>query len=164
MALAVPLSRFTSPVGGGSAFFVRPLEHVIMKKLFPEYLDRGQYFIRWLLWMVLVFIGIYSGLPVPPLIFMLFILRFVFMDIPRFRSIGRPPWYVVLLLIPLVNLYFQIVLLAEAPFYKLPTTAKEIELAKKESEKWQEMRAKGDPVAKWAEEHKLDNNKDDKVA
>ena len=24
MALSVPLSRFTSPVGGGSAFFVRP--------------------------------------------------------------------------------------------------------------------------------------------
>jgi hypothetical protein len=28
LALAVPLSRFTSRVGGGSAFFVRPLGHV----------------------------------------------------------------------------------------------------------------------------------------
>jgi hypothetical protein len=27
LALAVPLSRFTSQVGGGSAFFVRPLDH-----------------------------------------------------------------------------------------------------------------------------------------
>ncbi len=27
MALAVPLSRFTPRVGGGSAFFVRPLRH-----------------------------------------------------------------------------------------------------------------------------------------
>ena len=27
MALFVPLSRFTSTVGGGSAFFVRPLRH-----------------------------------------------------------------------------------------------------------------------------------------
>ena len=33
MALAVPLSRFTSRVGGGSAFFVRPFLHA-MKKLF----------------------------------------------------------------------------------------------------------------------------------
>ena len=30
MALAVPLSRFTSQVGGGSAFFVRPLTHATM--------------------------------------------------------------------------------------------------------------------------------------
>ena len=29
MALAVPLSRFTSRVGGGSAFFVRPLRHAM---------------------------------------------------------------------------------------------------------------------------------------
>ena len=28
MALAVPLSRFTSLVGGGSAFYVRPLDHI----------------------------------------------------------------------------------------------------------------------------------------
>jgi len=31
LALAVPLSRFTPRVGGGSAFFVRPL-HTFMKK------------------------------------------------------------------------------------------------------------------------------------
>ena len=35
MALAVPLSRFTSRVGGGSAFFVRPLSHA-MKKIFSS--------------------------------------------------------------------------------------------------------------------------------
>ena len=29
MAPAVPLSRFTSPVGGGSAFYVRPLMHAL---------------------------------------------------------------------------------------------------------------------------------------
>jgi len=28
LALAVPLSRFTPRVGGGSAFFVRPISHV----------------------------------------------------------------------------------------------------------------------------------------
>ena len=32
MAIAVPLSRFTSLVGGGSAFFVRPLAHMTFKK------------------------------------------------------------------------------------------------------------------------------------
>jgi len=141
-----------------------------MKILFPEYLDRLQYFIRWLLWIVVAYIGYTSDLPIHPLVVMLLILRFVCMDMPRFRSIGKPSWYVVILLIPLVNLYFQIVLFAQAPFYsyggagKPPQTAKEIELAKKESEKWQEMRAKGDPVAKWAEEHKLDSSKDDHVA
>ena len=30
LALAVPLSRFTSRVGGGSAFFVRPLDHLFI--------------------------------------------------------------------------------------------------------------------------------------
>ena len=30
MALAVPLSRFASQVGGGSAFYVRPTHHKIM--------------------------------------------------------------------------------------------------------------------------------------
>ena len=33
MALAVPLSRFTSRVGGGSAFFVRPLDTMKITKL-----------------------------------------------------------------------------------------------------------------------------------
>ena len=44
MALAVPLSRFTSRVGGGSAFFVRPL-HIIMK--IPPVLSgvAGEYFV-----------------------------------------------------------------------------------------------------------------------
>ena len=33
MALAVPLSRFTPQVGGGSAFFVRQQDHTIMKNI-----------------------------------------------------------------------------------------------------------------------------------
>ena len=32
MALAVPLSRFTSQVGGGSAFYVRPLVYVMITR------------------------------------------------------------------------------------------------------------------------------------
>jgi hypothetical protein len=37
LALAVPLSRFTSRVGGGSAFFVRHLDHATMT---PEQEDK----------------------------------------------------------------------------------------------------------------------------
>jgi hypothetical protein len=33
LALAVPLSRFTSQVGGGSAFYVRPLDHAMSKSI-----------------------------------------------------------------------------------------------------------------------------------
>ena len=33
MALAVPLSRFTPRVGGGSAFYVRPLDHAMRFRL-----------------------------------------------------------------------------------------------------------------------------------
>ena len=33
MALAVPLSRFTSQVGGGSAFFVRRIDHHFMSRI-----------------------------------------------------------------------------------------------------------------------------------
>ena len=33
MALSVPLARFTSQVGGGSAFYVRPHSHTFMKIL-----------------------------------------------------------------------------------------------------------------------------------
>jgi len=34
LALSVPLSRFTSRVGGGSAFYVRPLEHAMLMRTF----------------------------------------------------------------------------------------------------------------------------------
>jgi mannose-6-phosphate isomerase-like protein (cupin superfamily) len=36
LALAVPLSRFTSQVGGGSAFFVRQKTPAFMSETFPE--------------------------------------------------------------------------------------------------------------------------------
>jgi hypothetical protein len=39
LALAVPLSRFTSQVGGGSAFFVRRIERVAMNLSNPELKD-----------------------------------------------------------------------------------------------------------------------------
>jgi hypothetical protein len=45
LALAVPLSRFTSRVGGGSAFYVRPLGYFMTNKT-PQ--QRGS---RWI-WLV----------------------------------------------------------------------------------------------------------------
>ena len=36
MALAVPLSRFTSQVGGGSAFYVRRLRAILLMKKKPK--------------------------------------------------------------------------------------------------------------------------------
>jgi hypothetical protein len=43
LALSVPLSRFTSRVGGGSAFYVRPL---CMRQIFPEFIRMRR---RWFL-------------------------------------------------------------------------------------------------------------------
>ena len=37
MALSVPLSRFTSQVGGGSAFFVRPRQHTTTQNMFTKH-------------------------------------------------------------------------------------------------------------------------------
>jgi len=37
LSLAVPLSRFTSRVGGGSAFFVRPLDHAMKYQLVLQF-------------------------------------------------------------------------------------------------------------------------------
>ena len=56
MALSVPLSRFTSRVGGGSAFFVRPLDTPFMIRALiltltlacglPCMAESGQHFLR----------------------------------------------------------------------------------------------------------------------
>ena len=47
MALAVPLARFTPRVGGGSAFFVRPLDaHETYPYFFIHYRDGGILLLR----------------------------------------------------------------------------------------------------------------------
>jgi cytochrome c oxidase assembly factor CtaG len=51
LALAVPLSRFPSRVGGGSAFYVRPLHTITMK-------TKTKYTI---VWTVLFFLGTLFG-------------------------------------------------------------------------------------------------------
>ena len=50
MALAVPLSRFTPQVAGGSAFFVRLLDHAMISKRQ-----------KWIMWSVFVVLILLSG-------------------------------------------------------------------------------------------------------
>jgi hypothetical protein len=117
LALAVPLSRFTPRVGGGSAFFVR---HHRVKTLIPNTLNRMEYFVR-----LLIFIGacIILSLSARPFqhqipvwftvfsVCILFIIRFICMDISRCRSMQWSPWLVLLLVIPVVNLVMQLFLI-----------------------------------------------------
>jgi uncharacterized membrane protein YhaH (DUF805 family) len=97
-----------------------------MKKLFPEKLERLQYFIRLLIYFVSVlvaaafilpltkFLNIPSFLPLI-VIFTIALLRIPCLDIPRFRSIGWSPWLVLLFFIPFVNFIMQLLLLFVPP-------------------------------------------------
>jgi hypothetical protein len=97
-----------------------------MKALFPEKLERLQYFIRWLIYLVSVaviaafllplpkFIGVPTWLPLIVII-PLILLRFPCLDIPRFRSMGWSPWLVLLFLVPLVNFIMQLLLFFVPP-------------------------------------------------
>jgi hypothetical protein len=92
-----------------------------MKTLFPQTLKRLDYALRFVLWFIGVpviaafllplpkYIGIPEWLPIV-IIILLIPLRFPCADIPRFRSFGWSPWLVLLLFIPLVNLYIQLML------------------------------------------------------
>jgi hypothetical protein len=100
------------------------------RKLFPERIERLDYFLRWLLFFILgsvvaafllplpKYIGIPHWLPFVVVI-LLFLLRFPCADIPRFRSIGWSRWLALLFIIPIVNIVIQLML-----FFK---PAKEVE-------------------------------------
>ena len=132
MALSVPLSRPTLRVGGGSAFFVR--RHLV-KPLFPQTLNRLEYFVRLLLFLAGAVILCLSARPFEAAIpvwldvlsvCILFAIRFMCLDIPRCRSICWSPWLVSLLVIPIVNLVIQLLLLfvpAQTPNNSLQATA-----------------------------------------
>ncbi len=102
------------------------MNYKIMKTLFPEKLERLQYFIRLLIYFVstlvsvafLVPLGNFIGVPIwlpIILIILVFLLRFPCLDIPRFRSMGWSPWLVLLFLVPLVNCVMQLLLLFTPP-------------------------------------------------
>jgi uncharacterized membrane protein YhaH (DUF805 family) len=98
-----------------------------MKILFPEELTRLQYLIRWLIFFViflvvdvLLFYTMPKAFGVPNWLQFVIIVPLLFMrvpclDIPRLRSIGWSPWLVLLLLIPFINLIFQLVLFTMPP-------------------------------------------------
>jgi uncharacterized membrane protein YhaH (DUF805 family) len=102
------------------------MNYKIMKTLFPEKLERLQYFIRLLMYFVSVlvaaafflplakFIDVPSWLPLV-VIFPLALLRIPCLDIPRFRSMGWSPWLALLFFIPLVNFIVQLLLLFVPP-------------------------------------------------
>ncbi len=91
------------------------------RKLFPEKIGRLDYFLRWLLFLILVpvvaafllplpkYIGIPEWLPFVVVI-LLFLLRFPCADIPRFRSIGWSPWLALLFIVPIINFVIQLML------------------------------------------------------
>jgi uncharacterized membrane protein YhaH (DUF805 family) len=97
-----------------------------MKTLFPEKLERLQYFIRLLIYFVSVaviaalllplanVIGVPAWLPFIVIV-PLFLLKIPCLDIPRFRNMGWSPWLVLLFFIPIVNFIMQLLLLFVPP-------------------------------------------------
>ena len=87
-----------------------------MNTLFPERLARLQYLVRFLIWFVaftvvsaLLFsmvkaFGIPDWLPFIVVV-PLFLMRFPCLDIPRCRDMGWSPWRLLLLLVPIANLF-----------------------------------------------------------
>lgn len=98
-----------------------------MKKLFPEKLGRLQYFIRCLIYLVVISVvlpwPLGLGGTVASLVF--FALKLMFLDTPRIRSTGWPSWVILFFLVPIVNLVFQVVLFFVRPKNLMPNTALE---------------------------------------
>ncbi len=91
------------------------------RTVFPEKIQRLDYLLRWLLFLIVVPVIAAFLLPLPlyvpiprwlpfVVIILLVFLRFPCADIPRFRSIGWSPWLALLFLVPLVNLVVQLLL------------------------------------------------------
>jgi len=96
------------------------------KLLFPETLTRLQYLIRFLIWAFVFLVvsallfpmikafGIPDWLPFV-IIVPLFLMRFPCLDIPRCRDMGWSPWRLLLLLVPIVNLFMVLSLFVWPP-------------------------------------------------
>lgn len=89
-----------------------------MKMLFPQIVNRLEYFVR-----LVIFLGFASVLCLlaRPLqipiwldilaVCILFAIRFACMDIPRLRGMRWSPWLALLLVVPIVNIVIQLILL-----------------------------------------------------
>ncbi len=106
------LSRPTTPGEVKTGTFFRPTT-----------LGRKKYAIRWLVWVLTFLVGSASLELAPslrsvsfPIWFILFIsYKIIYLDIPRIRNAGASPLFLLLLLIPLVNLGLLIFLFAAPP-------------------------------------------------
>jgi hypothetical protein len=103
-----------------------------MTALIPQTLNRLEYLLRLLIFLgasILLSLSARSFQREIPLWFTVvsvgiwFIIRFIWLDIPRCRSMGWSPWLVMLLVIPIVNLAMQLLLLIIPA--KMPPTALE---------------------------------------
>jgi uncharacterized membrane protein YhaH (DUF805 family) len=97
-----------------------------MQTLFPETLTRLQYLVRFLIFMVafvVVSMLLYFGFKAvgladsvfPLIVIALVLMRFPCLDIPRLRNMGWSPWLSLLILIPIINLIFQLALFTMPP-------------------------------------------------
>jgi hypothetical protein len=102
---------------------------IILKKeerdtrMMPARLNRKQYAIRWLAWVVaLVTIGALFELApaLQPGVFIIWVFaamiyKIIGMDIPRIKNAGMSPWLLLLFLVPLANLVMLVLLFAAPP-------------------------------------------------
>jgi hypothetical protein len=91
-----------------------------MKTCFPLTLNRLEYLVRLLIFtgivLFLSFLAKHFGPPIPLwlgiiIICILFVIRFECLDIPRCRSMQWPLWFVLLLIIPMVDIVIQILMI-----------------------------------------------------
>ena len=91
-----------------------------MNTLFPTRLDRVQYLVRSLIYLVTVtvisllppiigYMGLAEWTLWPFIVFTLALvaLKFPCLDIPRIRSIGWSPWFLLLFIVPVVGFILQ---------------------------------------------------------
>lgn len=88
-----------------------------MRHLFPREIGRVNYLLRWIIlagaaFGLLVAAKRIDGFDVPATILVctLFVLRFPCLEIPRIRNIGWSPWVLLLLFVPVINVFLQLCL------------------------------------------------------
>lgn len=87
----------------------------IIEFLFPKQLARLAYFFRVLLWNVLVWFSFdfIEPEPLPEVIYGISILVYLvfFIILPRLRDAGMSAWWLILILVPVVDFFLGVVLL-----------------------------------------------------
>ena len=92
-------------------------------RMMPARLNRKQYAIRWLVWVValVTIVALLELLPaLQPGAFIILVLaamiyKIAGLDIPRIKNAGMSPWLLLLFLVPLANLVMLVLLFAAPP-------------------------------------------------